>query len=95
MRGPGGPGAVAGCVLLRVQAAACGITEEDLKAPYAGFAPDPQSDGWVISTPEAEGMDRDAIEDVYVELFSDSLHPTAHSLLIVRHGFPGGGSLHP
>lgn len=80
-----GARAVAACVSL-VSAASCGITDEDLKLPYAGFAPEAIGDGWAISTPEQEGFNRQAIEDVYVDLFSETLYPTAHSLLIVRNG---------
>jgi CubicO group peptidase (beta-lactamase class C family) len=51
-----------------------------------GFAPESLGDGWLISTPEDEGLDRQAIEGVYSDLFSETLYPTAHSLLVVRNG---------
>jgi CubicO group peptidase (beta-lactamase class C family) len=73
-------------VSLLLAVAACGITDEDLKLPYTGYAPEALGDGWMISTPEAEGLDPERLDDVYGRLFSQEAYPTAHSLLVVRHG---------
>lgn len=62
------------------------LVDPALKPAFTGFAPEPSSDGWEISTPEAEGMDPAGIEEVYRRLFSEDLYPTIRSLLIVRHG---------
>jgi CubicO group peptidase (beta-lactamase class C family) len=62
------------------------LTDPDLKVPYTGFAPSHLSDGWEISAPEAVGMDRDRLEQVYRRLFAEDLFPTVRSLLVVRHG---------
>jgi len=78
--------AIADVALPVLVAAACGITDENLKLPYAGSTPEALGDGWVISTPEAEGLDADAIDEVYLDLFSETSYPTVHSLLVVRNG---------
>ncbi len=67
-------------------AAACGISDEDLKLPYAGYSPESLGDGWEVSTPEAEGLDPEIVDEVYRKLFSRVVYPTAQSLLVVRHG---------
>lgn len=65
---------------------ACGITDEDLKLAYPGYAPVPRSDEWVISTPQAEGLNPSAVDAVYRRMFDQDLYPTIRSLLVVRHG---------
>jgi CubicO group peptidase (beta-lactamase class C family) len=62
------------------------LSDENMKLPFSGYLPEQLEDGWEISSPEMEGLDRDKIEQVYEEFFSEDLYPTAHSLLIVRHG---------
>jgi len=64
----------------------CGITDYDLKLAYNGHAPASLDDGWVVSTPEAEGLDATSIDGVYRDLFAQDVYPTAQGLLIVRHG---------
>jgi len=64
----------------------CGITDGTLKLPYTGYLPAQLSDGWQVSTPEAEGMDADHLEAVYQAFFDPARFPTAHSLLVIRHG---------
>jgi CubicO group peptidase (beta-lactamase class C family) len=64
----------------------CGITDHDLKLAYGGYAPESIDDGWVVSTPEEEGLDAATIDEVYRELFMQDRYPTAQGLLIVRHG---------
>jgi CubicO group peptidase (beta-lactamase class C family) len=72
-------------VLLPLAVVGC-IGDEDIKAQFEGYAPAALDDGWVVSTPDSEGLDVAAIDRVYERLFSQDEWPTAHALLIVRHG---------
>jgi hypothetical protein len=67
-------------------ASGCSLTDGDLKLDYQDYAPAQLSDGWQLSTVEAEGFDRQEIDRIYRAFYSESRYPTAHSLLIVRHG---------
>ena len=62
------------------------MKEENLNRPYTGYAPEIIGDSWMISNPEAENMDSQMIEQVYLDFFNEGRYPTAQSLLIVRHG---------
>lgn len=64
----------------------CGLTDLPLKLDYDGSVPEALSDGWQVSTPEAEGFDAVALEAVYRDLFVEEHYPTVQSLLVVRHG---------
>ncbi|MGW8266083.1 MAG: serine hydrolase domain-containing protein, partial [Longimicrobiales bacterium] len=62
------------------------LVDPKLKPDFPGLEPEASSDGWELSTPEAEGFDPAGLEEVYQRLFSENLYPTIRSLLIVRHG---------
>jgi CubicO group peptidase (beta-lactamase class C family) len=62
------------------------LTDPDLKVGYEGYEPETLNDGWEISTPEAEDMDREALERVFRDLFREDRYPTVRALLVVRHG---------
>lgn len=62
------------------------LRDEDLKLPFTSYVPEQLDDDWPISSPEAEGMDAQAIRDVYARFFSENEFPLAHGLLIVRNG---------
>ncbi|MFQ5825371.1 MAG: serine hydrolase domain-containing protein [bacterium] len=62
------------------------ITDPDIKLKSEGYMPEQLDDGWEISTPQAEGFDLNKINRIYADLFSESIYPTARSLLIVRNG---------
>ncbi|MEE9464530.1 MAG: serine hydrolase [Candidatus Neomarinimicrobiota bacterium] len=62
------------------------LPDENLKLPFTSYVPDELEDNWPISSPESEGMDAQAIQDVYARFFSEDEFPLAHSLLIVRNG---------
>lgn len=71
--------------LLLLECQGC-LVDPELKPLYTGSEPEALSEGWEISSPEAEGLDPARIEEVYERLFSEDLFPTVRSLLIVRHG---------
>ncbi|MFC1726414.1 serine hydrolase domain-containing protein [candidate division KSB1 bacterium] len=62
------------------------MKDENIKLPYDGFVPAQLSDGWEISTPADEGFDQSEIDRAYERLFSESLYPAAHSMLVIRNG---------
>lgn len=61
------------------------IADPELKLPNEHL-PLARSDGWVISTPEAEGMDASNFDKAYEIFFSNDRYRTAVSLLVVRNG---------
>ena len=62
------------------------LKEESLNLPYNGYSPVQTSDGWQISTPEAEKIDAVILEKVYRDFYNDEKYPTIRSLLIIRNG---------
>lgn len=62
------------------------LTDPDIKLRFDNYKPELLNDGWIVSTPQAEGFNVNKIDEIYKNLFSESLYPTARSLLIVRHG---------
>ena len=62
------------------------LTDPELKLPYQDFVPVQRADGWVISTPQEEGLNPEQIKNVYQKVYSEDLYPAIHSLLIVRNG---------
>jgi CubicO group peptidase (beta-lactamase class C family) len=62
------------------------LTDPQIKVPFPGAEPLEMSDGWELSTPEAEGLDPVQVKRVYEDFFSEERFPTLRSLLIVRHG---------
>jgi CubicO group peptidase (beta-lactamase class C family) len=71
--------------LIAMRCTGC-LVDPELKLDAPAFEPAVSSDGWELSTPQAEGFDPDRIAEVYQRLFSEDLYPTIRSLLIVRHG---------
>lgn len=62
------------------------LKEEPLNRPYNGYAPADLQDGWVLSTPQAEGMDETTINNLYRQAFREDYFPTLKAMLLVRHG---------
>jgi CubicO group peptidase (beta-lactamase class C family) len=62
------------------------VPDFDLKLPYEGYEPSDTGDGWLLSTPEAEGLNPGKIDEIYRLVFSETDYLTAASLLIVRNG---------
>lgn len=85
-RGPSGIRSRWGGIACVAVLSACGITDENIKLPYTGYAPPTLADGWMVSGPRAEGLDEAAVDAVYRKLFDQDLYPTVHSLLVIRHG---------
>jgi CubicO group peptidase (beta-lactamase class C family) len=61
------------------------IADPDLKLANE-HAPVARNDGWEISTPEREGIDSVAFEEVYRRFFDPERFHTAISLLVIRNG---------
>lgn len=62
------------------------LKDEPFKLGYQGFQPVSKNDGWAISTPEAENMDRELLEQAYQLLYEDNRYTMARSLLVLRNG---------
>lgn len=62
------------------------LKDEPFKNDYNGFEPVPLNDGWVISTPEDENLDRSKLEQAYRLVYDDNRFWMARSLLVIRNG---------
>jgi CubicO group peptidase (beta-lactamase class C family) len=62
------------------------LKDEPLNLRFTDYIPVELNDGWIISTPEAEGMDSSIFENLYQHSFRDEIYPTLKALLIVRNG---------
>jgi CubicO group peptidase (beta-lactamase class C family) len=62
------------------------LKDEPLNLRFTDYIPVDLDDGWIISTPEAEGMDSSIVENLYHNSFIDKIYPTLKALLIVRNG---------
>lgn len=62
------------------------LKDKPFKLPYEGFVPVSKNDGWVISTPENENMDRELLDDAYRLVYKDNRYQMARSLLVIRNG---------
>lgn len=65
-------------------AASC-VLQGDLKRPLH-YVPVARDDGWEISTPEAEGLDPDAVRGAYTRLFGPDEFLESRSLLVIVNG---------
>ena len=62
------------------------LDDEDLNLPYKGYTPEFVDNSWEISSPEAENMNTEIIENLYLNFYDEKQYPTIRSLLIVRNG---------
>lgn len=62
------------------------LKDEPLNLGFTEYVPVDLNDGWIISTPETEGMDSSIVENLYHHSFMDEIYPTLKALLIVRNG---------
>jgi len=62
------------------------LKDESLNLRFIDYMPVDLDDGWIISTPESEGMDSSILENLYHNSFQDKKYPTLKALLIVRNG---------
>lgn len=73
---------IAGCTF-----AICScLKEEDRFLPYSGMTPIEINDHWVISSPEAENMDRQALESIFRGIHRTGEPWQMRSLLVIRNG---------
>lgn len=62
------------------------LKDGSFKKEYRGFEPALTGDGWLVSTPEAEHVDRGSLEQAYALLYSDERFLMARSMLVIRNG---------
>lgn len=62
------------------------LKDEPFKNDYDGFEPAPLNDGWIISIPEEENIDRSSLTQAYRLLYEDDRFWMARSLLVIRNG---------
>lgn len=62
------------------------LMEDELKKPFTSYTPTPLSDGWPVSTPEAENIDAAALTQVYQDFHADKTLWQVRSLLVFRNG---------
>jgi len=72
-------------IALLLALSAC-LKDEPFKQVYHGLAPQHLADGWEISTPENEQMDKALLEAAYKLVYQDERYVRARSLLVIRHG---------
>jgi len=71
--------------LLLVCFASC-LTEDELKKPFVSYQPESLNDGWKISSPENEGIDKILLEKVYDDFHANADEWQTRSLLVFRNG---------
>jgi CubicO group peptidase (beta-lactamase class C family) len=62
------------------------LKDEPFKMEYTGYEPAAISDGWSISTPEQESINRTNLEQSFRLLYDDNRFWMARSLLVIRNG---------
>lgn len=62
------------------------LKEEPLKKPFESFTPEILDDGWLISDPESENIDREELIKIYRDFHADEDLWQARSLLVFRNG---------
>lgn len=68
-----------------VSFSAC-LKDEAFKLEYEGFEPINRNDGWNVSTPENENMDRFLLDEAYRLVYKDNRFTMARSMLVIRNG---------
>lgn len=71
--------------LLLVALSSC-LKDEALKLNYTSFQPTEINDGWQISSPETENINRNKLEAAYRLVYEEERFPLAKSLLVFRNG---------
>jgi CubicO group peptidase (beta-lactamase class C family) len=62
------------------------LKDEPFKTDYQGFEPRSVKDGWELSSPETENMDREKLAKAYKLVYSNNRYLMAQSLLVFRNG---------
>ena len=62
------------------------LKDEPFKTDYSGFEPIVINDGWEVSTPENENIDKTILEQAFRLVYRDDRYLMARSLLVFRNG---------
>ncbi|RJP70588.1 MAG: class C beta-lactamase-related serine hydrolase [Ignavibacteriales bacterium] len=62
------------------------MEDEPFKLEYQGFAPKQINDGWLLSTPEKENVNREQLENVFNIVYKEDRFKLIRSVIIVRNG---------
>ena len=62
------------------------MEDEPFKLPYQGFTPRTLEDGWVVSTPENESMNRQKLDQMFQIAYREDRLRLLRSITIVRNG---------
>ncbi|MDP2040353.1 MAG: serine hydrolase [Algoriphagus sp.] len=62
------------------------LTDEPLKLEYESFTPIALNDGWQLSNPEAENINRTKLEQAFKLVYDEQRFVMAKSLLVFRNG---------
>jgi CubicO group peptidase (beta-lactamase class C family) len=62
------------------------LQEDEYKKPFVSFVPEQISDGWQISSPDAENMDVEGLKAIYKDFHADKTIWQVRSLLVFRNG---------
>ena len=62
------------------------IREEELKKPFVSFTPDELNDGWILSSPEKEGIDSLLLSEIYLDFHANQDIWQVRSMLVFRNG---------
>lgn len=62
------------------------LKDDPFKKEYNGYEPAVLNDDWIISTPEAEKIDRSSLERAFRLLYDDNRFWMARSLIVLRNG---------
>ena len=72
-------------IIIAITFTSC-LKDEQVKLPYNGYEPKIDKGGWEISSPQAEDMDAEALNQTYQLLYDNDRFVMARSLLIFRNG---------
>ena len=73
-------------LLLIIASLSSCLQEDELKKPFVLNTPPELHDGWILSSPENEGIDPQKLEEIYAGFHADQDIWQARSLLVFRNG---------
>lgn len=62
------------------------LQEDELKKPFVSYTPFELHDGWILSSPEIEGINSQQLKEIYSEFHANQDIWQARSLLVFRNG---------